>query len=167
MPLAVLLQVRSCHSTMDACAYLSYEDSDKPLLREDAKRLFLDETGDSAKWDSVYDVKYKSWQQHARHAERDGTAFASVALPAHYSAIYSVFDHLKQRLGADWSFERVIDWGSGTGSGLWFVLYPRLSILRLIIPAGPCLTHFKIRHPLAQKTLIHRFRNPLYRAILE
>lgn len=101
----------------------SRADSDKPLLREDAKRLFLDETGDSAKWDATYDAKYKSWQQNTRHAERDGTAFASVALPAHYSAIYSVFDHVRQRLGPSWSIQRVIDWGCGTGSGLWYARF--------------------------------------------
>lgn len=94
------------------------------MLHADAKRLFLNETDDSAKWDTAYETHYKSKQQNARHAERDGTAFASVALPAHYSAIYSVLDHLKQRLGPDWSIERVIDWGAGTGSGLWYVHSP-------------------------------------------
>lgn len=94
-------------------------ESDKPMLHVDAKRLFLNETDDRAKWDTAYETHYKSKLQNARHAERDGTAFASVALPAHYSAIYSVLDHLKQRLGPEWFIERVIDWGAGTGSGLW------------------------------------------------
>ena len=96
-----------------------YSETDKPLLHADAKRLFLDE--ESGEWDASYDVKYKSREQASRHGERDGTAFASVALPAHYSVIYSVLDHLKQRLGPDWRVEHVIDWGSGAGSGLWFV----------------------------------------------
>lgn len=96
------------------------ESSDKTMLHVDAKRIFgtTDETTDS-KWDSQYDVKYKSYKQAYRHSQRDGTAFASVALPAHFSAIYSVLDHVKQRLGSEWKIERVIDWGAGTGSGLW------------------------------------------------
>lgn len=53
------------------------------------------------------------------HAQRDGTAFASVALPSHYSVVYAVLDHVKQRLGPEWTVDRLIDWGSGTGTGLW------------------------------------------------
>ena len=44
-----------------------------------------------------------------------------MALPAHYSAITSVLLHLKQRLGSQLRIEHIIDWGSGTGSGLWLV----------------------------------------------
>ena len=97
-------------------------DSDKSMLHVDAMRIFgtADDPADS-KWDSQYDVKYKSHKQAYRHSERDGTAFASVALPAHFSVIYSVLDHIKQRLGPEWQIERVIDWGAGTGSGLWLV----------------------------------------------
>ena len=92
------------------------------MLHVDAKRLFSDSDGENEpQWDSSYDVSYKSRKQAFRHSERDGTAFASVALPAHYSAIYSVLDHVKHRLGADWKIQRVIDWGAGTGSGLWSV----------------------------------------------
>lgn len=96
--------------------------SDKSMLHVDAKRIFgtTDVPADS-RWDSQYDVKYKSHKQAFRQSERDGTAFASVALPAHFSAIYSVLDHVKQRLGSEWQIERVIDWGAGTGSGLWSV----------------------------------------------
>ncbi|KAH9949373.1 mitochondrial small ribosomal subunit Rsm22-domain-containing protein [Amylocystis lapponica] len=96
-------------------------ESDKPALHADASRLFGQE--DDAEWDTSYDVKYKSRRQAARHAERDGTAFASVALPSHYSAISAVLDHVKQRMGPEWKVERVIDWGSGTGSGLWASSY--------------------------------------------
>ena len=98
----------------------TFLDSDKSMLHVDAKRIFgvADDTADS-EWDSQYDVRYKSYKQAHRHSERDGTAFASVALPAHFSAIYSVLDHVKQRLGPKWQIERVIDWGAGTGSGLW------------------------------------------------
>jgi ribosomal protein RSM22 (predicted rRNA methylase) len=66
-------------------------------------------------------VKYKTRRQAVLHSERDGIAFASVALPAQYSAIYSVLDHLNHRLESDWEVERVIDWGAGTGSAFWFV----------------------------------------------
>ncbi|EKM61456.1 uncharacterized protein PHACADRAFT_248077 [Phanerochaete carnosa HHB-10118-sp] len=98
-------------------------ESDKPMLHVDAKRLFLDENESGAEWDTTYDVRYKSREQRVRHAERDGTAFASVALPAHYSAIYAVLHHLKQRLSPGWSVQHVIDWGAGTGSGLWASSY--------------------------------------------
>ncbi|KAH7922862.1 Rsm22-domain-containing protein [Leucogyrophana mollusca] len=96
--------------------------SDKTQLHSDAKRLFFDsETGGDvgSGWDPTYDVKYRSRRQGARHFDRDGTAFASVVLPAHYSAIYSVLEHVKHRLGSELRVERVIDWGTGTGSGLW------------------------------------------------
>lgn len=89
------------------------------MLHLDAKRLFLDENGDQAQWDPAYDVRYKTRRQAHQHAERDGTAFASVALPSHYAAIVAVLDHVKQRLGPSWNAHHVIDWGSGTGSGLW------------------------------------------------
>ncbi|KZT27577.1 Rsm22-domain-containing protein [Neolentinus lepideus HHB14362 ss-1] len=92
-------------------------DLDKPMLHQDAKRLFVD--AEAGVWSTAYTKKYKSRQQGARHFERDGAAFASVALPAHYSAIYTVFDHVKRRLGPEWKVGRIIDWGAGTGSGLW------------------------------------------------
>jgi ribosomal protein RSM22 (predicted rRNA methylase) len=93
-------------------------------LKLDARRLFLGPSEDPAKpnkeqWDIDYDVRYKSHKQSARHAERDGTAFASVALPAHFSAILAVFTHIAHRLGPEWKPDRVIDWHAGTGSGLW------------------------------------------------
>ncbi len=97
----------------------SVSESDKYQLHADAKRLFLDTTSDDPDWDTSYNVRYKSRQKEAQNAQRDGTAFASVALPAHYSAIRAVVEHVKQRLGPVWNVERVIDWGSGAGSGLW------------------------------------------------
>lgn len=90
--------------------------SDKVQLHSDATRLFFDE---SEGWDHSYDVKYRSRKQGARHSDRDGTAFSSVVLPAHYSAICAVLHHVKHRLGPQWNVQRVIDWGSGAGSGLW------------------------------------------------
>ncbi|TFK94959.1 Rsm22-domain-containing protein [Polyporus arcularius HHB13444] len=94
-------------------------DSDKHELHRDAKRLFMDESTSKMEWNSSYDAQYKSGKEAGRHALKDATAFATVALPAHYSAIYSVLDHVKQRLGPEWEVERVIDWGAATGSGLW------------------------------------------------
>ena len=102
-----------------------YTGSDKTVLHADAKRLFLNDTENGGKeWDPTYDTRYKNRKQSARHAERDGTAFASIALPAHYSAISSVLDHLSHRLGPEWVVERLIDWQAGTGSGLWYALVP-------------------------------------------
>jgi hypothetical protein len=98
--------------------YLQYLDSDKHLLRRDAKRLF-NEHGDDDNWDPSLSVRYKSYKQERRHAERDGTAFVSVGLPAHYSAIYAVLHHIKSRLGPQWSVQNVLDWGAGSGSALW------------------------------------------------
>lgn len=95
-------------------------------MRSDAKRLFYEEgrgKGTEDDWETSYGMNnYRSRKQASRHAERDGTAFASVALPAHYSAILAVFDHVKRRLESTWRVERVINWGAGTGSGLWFGL---------------------------------------------
>ncbi|KAI0375467.1 hypothetical protein BV20DRAFT_1073580 [Pilatotrama ljubarskyi] len=93
--------------------------SDKPTLHQDAKRLFLDDSGPQPEWDPSYDVKYKSGKAAGKHALRDATAFATVALPSHYSAIYAVLDHVKQRLGPEWQVRHVIDWGAATGSALW------------------------------------------------
>ncbi|KAH9897940.1 mitochondrial small ribosomal subunit Rsm22-domain-containing protein [Cubamyces lactineus] len=93
--------------------------SDKPSLHQDAKRLFLDDSGQCPEWSPTYDIKYKSGREAGKHALRDATAFATVALPSHYSAIYAVLDHARLRLGPEWQVRRVIDWGAATGSGLW------------------------------------------------
>ena len=97
------------------------KESDKSQLHQDAKRLFMDETNPKEDWNASYEGKQKAGKEAWRHALKDGAAFATVALPAHYSAIYAVLDHVKQRLGPDWQVQRVIDWGAATGSGLWFV----------------------------------------------
>lgn len=100
---------------------LTLSESDKPGLHTDAKRLFRADQVNSEKseWTNDYNIKYRSRQQASRRAERDGTAFASVALPAHYSAVLAVLNHVKHRLGPKWEISKVIDWGAGTGSGLW------------------------------------------------
>ena len=119
-----LIESAFSSSSLLFCELKILLESDKTMLHVDAKRIFgTVEDADVPKWDSQYDVKYKSYKQAYRHSERDGTAFASVALPAHFSAIYSVLDHVKQRLGPEWEVERVIDWCAGTGSGLWSVVF--------------------------------------------
>ncbi|KAF5332576.1 hypothetical protein D9611_005065 [Ephemerocybe angulata] len=100
-------------------------NSDKSQLHSDALRLFakLNPDGETTGWELQLEAKYRSYQQGARHAERDATAFVSIAMPGHYSAIYSVFNHLKHRMEPGWEIERVVDWGAGAYSGLWASLY--------------------------------------------
>jgi ribosomal protein RSM22 (predicted rRNA methylase) len=95
-------------------------DSNKALLHVDAKRLFLNEDDGERGWDTRYDIRYRSRRQRALHAERDGIAFASIAFPAHYSAILAVLHHSRKRLGPSWTIQNVVEWGAGTGSGLWY-----------------------------------------------
>ena len=97
----------------------SVTETNKSQLRSDAKRLFQGPHADE--WILQYDAKYRTRIQGVKHARRDGAAFVSVALPAHYSAIVAVLDHVKRRLGSSWRIERVLDWGAGAGSGLWSV----------------------------------------------
>lgn len=104
------------------CVFTTEIDSDKSQLHSDAKRLFLSDGGPEASWSTAYEVKYKSRKQGYRHAERDAMAFASVILPAHYSAIFAVLQHVKHRLGSIWNVQHVIDWGSGIGGGLWYAV---------------------------------------------
>jgi ribosomal protein RSM22 (predicted rRNA methylase) len=100
-----------------------FSDGNKSQIRSDAKRLFQSDTDskDEPEWDTKYEQNYGSRQQASRHGLRDGTAFATIALPAHYSGIMSVLHQVKCRLAPDWEVKRIIDWGSGVGSGLWFV----------------------------------------------
>ncbi|KAF7337621.1 3-methyl-2-oxobutanoate hydroxymethyltransferase [Mycena sanguinolenta] len=105
---------------------LIISERDKKQLRSDAQRLFQerkDQGGSEGSWDADYNTKYRTKAQARDHADRDGSAFASIALPAHFSAITAVLDHLKRRLEPEWRVERIIDWGAGTGSGLWSGAY--------------------------------------------
>ncbi|KAJ7070608.1 mitochondrial small ribosomal subunit Rsm22-domain-containing protein [Mycena amicta] len=104
---------------------LIVSESDKKQLHSDAERLFHDKTSDMAQggWDAAFDTKYRTGAQSHQHAERDGSAFASVALPAHFSVITAIMDHVKRRLEPEWRVERMIDWGAATGSGLWSSAY--------------------------------------------
>jgi len=42
-------------------------------------------------------------------------------MPAQYAVIRSVLENVKARLGEEWagSVKRVVEWGSGTGAGMW------------------------------------------------
>ncbi|KAF8624223.1 hypothetical protein AX15_005989 [Amanita polypyramis BW_CC] len=98
------------------------QESNKALLHVDAKRLFLSEDGTESGergWGTQYEARYRSKSQSARHAQRDGIAFASIAFPAHYSAIIAVLNHVRRRLGPSWTVQDVVDWGAAAGSGLW------------------------------------------------
>ncbi|KAJ7922850.1 mitochondrial small ribosomal subunit Rsm22-domain-containing protein [Mycena leptocephala] len=105
---------------------LIISESDKRQLHSDAQRLFQEQNAQGSfedSWKADYDTKYRTRTQRNQHADRDGSAFASVALPAHFSAITAVLDHVKRRLEPEWRVERIIDWGAGTGSGLWSGAY--------------------------------------------
>ncbi|KAK7007022.1 3-methyl-2-oxobutanoate hydroxymethyltransferase [Favolaschia claudopus] len=105
---------------------LIISETEKRQLHNDAERLFRERTdeGDAEDgWDAEFNTRYRTKAQARHHAERDGSAFASVALPAHFSAITAVLDHVKRRLEPEWHVERIIDWGAGTGSGLWSGAY--------------------------------------------
>lgn len=121
---------------------LPHTESEKHLVHTDAKRLFRhSSTADPAadrdgftprSWDTHYvpppytEVNSTSKMAHIKarvHKHRDGTAFASVVMPAQYAVIRAVLEHVKTRLGPRWAnnVERVVDWGSGTGAGVWYV----------------------------------------------
>jgi len=132
-------------------------DADKSQLHSDAKRLFQAEgSGDGLQpiWDIQRDTKYHSRHQAARHAIRDGTALASVALPAHFSAIIAVLSQIKRRLGPDLDIKRVFDWGTGTGSGLWYE--PNLFLRSFLNPLpGLHFTPSTPRTPLSTQATSH------------
>lgn len=102
-------------------------ESDKTELRTDAQRLFCNKgrsMGTGLHWNTVYGTnKYRSRKQAIRYAKRDGIAFASIAHTAHYAAISAVLHHVNCRLEPEWKVRRVIDWGTGTGSGLWAAVH--------------------------------------------
>ena len=70
----------------------------------------------------VYLGNYKTVVQLA---PREGLAFATVAMPAHYAATANVFREIANRMagpgkGED-RVETVIDFGGKSGQGLWCV----------------------------------------------
>ncbi|PPQ76992.1 hypothetical protein CVT25_014809 [Psilocybe cyanescens] len=110
---------------LKAAVNLLISDEATPVLRSDSTRLFKNSGGEQGQgeWDTMYNTNYSSREQTLKHAVRDGMAFATVALPAHYSAIMSVLLHIKLRLEPTWEVNKIIDWGAGTGSGLWASAY--------------------------------------------
>ncbi len=110
-------------------------ESDKTQLHSDAKRLFQSDTAGhtpDGEWAAQYNVRYHSRRQEARHHERDGIRIclsrASCALFCH---IFSFWVTSGNRLGPSWTVRHVIDWGAGSGSGLWSVDFPRVKWIRL------------------------------------
>jgi len=54
---------------------------------------------------------------------REGLAYAAIALPPHIVAIKSVLHQLRVRMPNDWTVKNVINFGSQTGAGFWYVAY--------------------------------------------
>lgn len=95
------------------------------MIHSDAKRLFAEDDVDEEAgtgWQYQLDTKYHSYKQEARHSKRDAIAFVSAVMPAHLSAIYAVLENTKNRLGSSWEVDRILDWGAGAGTGLWYVV---------------------------------------------
>jgi hypothetical protein len=54
---------------------------------------------------------------------REGLAYAAVAMPPHVVAIKSVLHQLYIRMPSDWTVKNVINFGSQTGAGFWYVIH--------------------------------------------
>ncbi|KAG8881935.1 37S ribosomal protein S22 [Tulasnella sp. 331] len=96
-------------------------ETDKYQLRSDAKRLFLHPSPASVhelRWSSKT-PQHSSKKKEKMMGPRDGLAFATVAMPAHYAAIATVFEETRQRLGPDWELESIVDFGAKAGAVLW------------------------------------------------
>jgi ribosomal protein RSM22 (predicted rRNA methylase) len=52
---------------------------------------------------------------------REGMAFISVGMPAHYAAISAVLEEIKHRFEPEWEVQEVLDFGSKSGTGFWYV----------------------------------------------
>lgn len=67
--------------------------------------------------------KYKrAWEERIM-GPREGLAYAAIALPPHIVAIKSVLHQLRVRMPRDWTVKNVINFGSQTGAGFWYVPY--------------------------------------------
>ncbi|KZS91904.1 hypothetical protein SISNIDRAFT_456089, partial [Sistotremastrum niveocremeum HHB9708] len=100
--------------------------SDKSFLKADSARIFQSPPSSSnggPKWLPITPPSHATHSTTMRYAARDGTAFASVALPPQYSAIRRVLAEITWRAGRDVEIERVMEWGGGTGAGLWGALH--------------------------------------------
>lgn len=114
-------------------------ESEKPLVHVDADRLFnpgSSKDRPDGKIPSSWSLHYTPPQYTEAHSLskmshirarlnkiRDGTAFASVVMPAQYAVIRAVLEQTKSRLGNEWGqkINRFIEWGSGTGAGIWYI----------------------------------------------
>ncbi|KAG8934616.1 37S ribosomal protein S22 [Tulasnella sp. 408] len=101
------------------------DKSDKHQLRSDAKRLFLNpapSNNQELRWETNSPA-YGSKLKERKMAERNGLAYATVAMPAHYAVIEGVLQEIKSRGTPDTQpFDQpmtVIDFGSKYGAGLW------------------------------------------------
>jgi hypothetical protein len=63
---------------------------------------------------------------------REGLAYATITLPGQVAAIRAVLHEVRTRLPPSWSagVKNVLDFGSQTGAGFWYVFYT-LTILEL------------------------------------
>ena len=124
---------------------LDHIESEKPLIHADAERLFRKSPTSESKAEEDWSTRYTppSWStsysppsytevrstskiSHIKarlNRQRDGTAFASVVMPAQYAVVRAVLEIVKTRLGDEWTrrVDRVVEWGSGTGAGMWYV----------------------------------------------
>ena len=110
-------------------------ESNKSLVHTDATRLFQEHNDSEEAWSTRYTSpsytvpRSTSKMAHIKarlNRQRDGTAFASVVMPAQYAVVVAVLAGVKTRLGAEWAkgVDRVVEWGSGTGAGMWCVCVP-------------------------------------------
>ena len=105
-------------------------DSDRYLLRSDAKRLFLkpsDRGSDFGnEWTTEMPNKFKQSRKRksARLTPREALAYAVISIPAQYACIRNVLRETSLRLGAAWArnIRGVVDFGSGTGVAMWYAM---------------------------------------------
>jgi hypothetical protein len=114
------------HSKM---MFLFFPESGKHQLRSDAKRLFLQpSTRKSSRredeWTTELPEKFKGSKKlkASRITPREALVFAVISMPAQYAAITNVLHETRNKLGKQWAdqIHGFIDFGSGTGSGIWY-----------------------------------------------
>lgn len=116
-------------------------DSDKHQLRSDAKRLFLKPSSRESEFDDEWTrempskFKESKRRKSARVTPREAMAYTVIAMPGQYAAIKNVLREAQLRLGETWSqnVRGVVDFGSGTGVAMWYVLIPYSSAAITII----------------------------------
>ncbi|KAF9513878.1 hypothetical protein BS47DRAFT_1343701 [Hydnum rufescens UP504] len=107
------------------------QESDKHQLRSDAKRLFLQPSTRKSprredEWTTELPEKFKGSKKlkASRITPREALVFAVISMPAQYAAITNVLHETRNKLGKQWAdqIHGFIDFGSGTGSGIWAAL---------------------------------------------